>query len=225
MITGNMKMVELIRSDYRFLLTLSRFNIPLGFGNSTIEQLCKANNVDLKTFLMVVNKLDGNDKNDDDNLEGINLNQLIMFLKNTHSYFFEYRLPLLQELLSKIVDGAEPVHKALLIDFFDKYDSEVRKHMLFEEKNVYPYVENCINKIHSSKYTIDYFEQHHNDIEKKINDLRNIIIKYLPPLENINVVNDMLYMLFQAEDDLNRHTLIEEKVLFPCVRKIESSIN
>lgn len=216
------KMADLIQTDYRYLLTLDRFHLPLGFGNRSIGELCKEKDADLNLFLLVVNTLADPSYTESFPVDAIHIPHLVDFLKRTHAYFINYRLPRLHEMLRELVEGADELHKALLLEFFEKYEQEVCRHMDFEDKKVYPYVIARYEGTYQGKYNIDYYEKHHNDIEKKINDLRNIILKYLPPLPDVNRINDLLYGLFQAEEDLNRHTFIEEHLLFPAVKYYES---
>ncbi|MEG1586387.1 MAG: hemerythrin domain-containing protein [Bacteroidales bacterium] len=218
----SVKMTDLIQADYRYLLTLDRFHISLGFGNKTIGEICKEREVDTRLFLLVVNTLADPSYTEGFPVDAIQVPVLVDFLKKTHAYFIHYRLPRLHEMLKELVAGADELHKSLLLEFFEKYEQEVRRHMDFEDKRVYPYVNDRYLGAYEGKYNIDYYEKHHNDIEKKINDLRNIIIKYLPPLPDVNRMNDLLYALFQAEEDLNRHTFIEEHLLFPAVKYYES---
>lgn len=216
------KMSELIQTDYRYLLTLHRFNIPLGFGNQTIGEVCAKNNVDTDTFLLVVNTLADPAYTESFPVESINVPLIVEFLKQTHTYFIDYRLPKLHEMLASLIESSDQLHQGLLLEFFEKYEKEVCRHMRYEERHVYPYVVRRYNGEEPGPHDIDYYESQHNDIEKKINDLRNIILKYLPPLMDVNKMNDLLYILFQSEDDLNRHTFIEEHILFPAVKYYES---
>ncbi|MEG1615884.1 MAG: hemerythrin domain-containing protein [Bacteroidales bacterium] len=221
-VTRKLKMSELIQRDYRYLLTIDRFNIPLGFKDKTIEEVCALNDVDLNTFLLVANMLENPASGEGFPVQEIKIPLIIQVLKKTHSHFLDYRLPKLREDLGKMIINADEVHKTLLLDFFDQYEKEVRRHMRYEEKYVYPYVVSLFSNGQIDGHDIEYYERQHNDIERKINDLRNIIIKYLPPLGDVNQVNDLLYMLFQSEEDLNRHTFIEENILFPAVKWMES---
>lgn len=220
--TSATKMSELVLQDYRYLLTLKRFGIPLGFGNQTIAEVCQSAGADTDTFLLVVNTLAEPAQTESFPLEAINVPLVMAYLKNTHTYFIHYRLPKLHVMLRELIKGADELHGSLLLEFFEKYETEVCRHMEYEEKYVYPYVINRYEGKDSGPHTIDYYESHHNDIEKKLNDLRNIIIKYLPPLKDTDQMNDLLIALFQSEEDLNRHTFIEEHIVFPAVRYYES---
>ena len=59
------------------------------------------------------------------------------------------------------------------------------------------------------------------NIEDKLGDLTNIILKYLPgdimPKERIS----LLFDIFQLSSDLNTHAVIEDKILIPFVETLE----
>ncbi|MBA7528470.1 hypothetical protein ES705_20656 [subsurface metagenome] len=72
--------------------------------------------------------------------------------------------------------------------------------------------------------SIDFFVDTHTNIEDKLYDLKNIIIKYLPPARDYTSSNALLFELFRLERDLNDHARIEDKVLVPKVQFLESQI-
>ena len=45
------KMSDLICGNYTLLQVMSRFDLSLGFGDQTVQEVCRANGVDCKTFL------------------------------------------------------------------------------------------------------------------------------------------------------------------------------
>jgi regulator of cell morphogenesis and NO signaling len=48
-------MSDIICDNYSLLQVMSRFELPLGFGDRTVEEVCKAHQVDCQTFLVVLN--------------------------------------------------------------------------------------------------------------------------------------------------------------------------
>jgi regulator of cell morphogenesis and NO signaling len=60
-------------------------------------------------------------------------------------------------------------------------------------------------------------------VEEKLNDLKNLIIKYIPPEYDENVCNEFLLTLALFEKDLEDHARIENKILTPLVLEIEKN--
>ena len=74
------------------------------------------------------------------------------------------------------------------------------------------------------KESIDIYADDHDNVEDKLFDLKNLIIKYLPPADDYTLSNSLLIELFRLEQDLNDHSRIEEKVLVPKMQLIEKQI-
>jgi regulator of cell morphogenesis and NO signaling len=75
-----------------------------------------------------------------------------------------------------------------------------------------------------ANYSIQSFEKEHTNVDEKLFDLKNIIIKYLEPNYAHRICNDFLYELFQFERDLTDHARIEDKILVPKVMRIENEL-
>ena len=73
-------------------------------------------------------------------------------------------------------------------------------------------------------YSISQYEEDHSDIEEKLYDLKQIILKYLPNPKDSRLLNVMLHDLFELELDLNNHCRIEDMILVPIVEKMEKAI-
>ena len=70
-------------------------------------------------------------------------------------------------------------------------------------------------------YSVKLFEARHNNIEEKLDDLINLIIKYLPTSGDSLRLTDVLEDLRLCNRDLNLHTFLEDKVLVPKIKKLE----
>ena len=71
------------------------------------------------------------------------------------------------------------------------------------------------------EYDIETSEKNHSNIDDKLSDLKNILIKYLPNIGMVAEQTELLFQIFSLEDDLSRHTFIEDVVLIPLVRHME----
>ena len=191
--TGEDRMCDLVCDKYFVLQVMSRFGIALGFGDKSIAEVCAASGVDTDTFLAVVNLLV--EKADPETLaENVSVRALTDYLHNSHGYFLDFRLPSIRRKLIEAVDCSHSDVSFAIMRFFDEYVAEVHKHMDYEEKNVFPYVEALLAGEPTS-YSIDTFRRHHDQVEAKLRELKNIIIKYYPS-GGTNALNGVLFDIF-----------------------------
>ncbi|MDA3780250.1 MAG: hemerythrin domain-containing protein, partial [Bacteroidales bacterium] len=124
----------------------------------------------------------------------------------------------------------------LLNKFYLEYKNELLVHIKDEDKNIFPYVlavQDIIDNKKSAKEfysifsnrSIANFEKEHENMEMKMNDLKNLILKYLPPIYDQNLCNRFLITLMNFEEDLRDHARIEDKILIPKVTELEKVIH
>ncbi len=225
--TEEMAMSQVICDNYHLLLVITRFGIKLGFGERTIREVCEMNSVHTPTLLAVLNAIGARkhiDYTAKHPLEDIDIKGLISYLKESHHYFISYRLPLIREhLVSTLEEGPAELAPAIL-QFFDGYVKEVKNHMEYENNTVFPYVEDLIaGKKGDHAYSIDVYSHQHDQIEAKISELKNILIRYYPDGKGFSLTT-ILYDIFDTEEDLANHNHIEDDLFVPVIRSIEKSI-
>ncbi len=220
----NSKMNDLIREDASFLLTLTRFGLPLGFGDKTVREVCVEYGVDSATLLIVVNFFRNEYKTDELSTQDISISDLITYLKNAHSFFLDFKLPLIRRKLIEAIDDSvqEEPYKKMILKFFDEYAKEVRKHMDYENDIVFPYVLQLCKGSKDPAYDIGVFEKNHDSIESKLSDLKNILVKYFPSQKPNFLLNEVLFDLSDCEQDLDRHTKVEDLLFIPLTERLEN---
>lgn len=221
--TDNMS--DLICDNYSLLQVMSRFNLPLGFGDYSVEEVCKSNQVDAKTFLSVVNFINKGYSRSSFNLEDISIISLMNYLKKAHHYFLDFQLPNIRRKLLEAIDcSMDNDVTFLILRFFDGYVQEVRKHMNYEDAYVFTYVENLLQGQKDENYCIDMFVRNHDHIDEKLTELKNSIIKYYPATQNAYVMNSVLFDIFNCEKDLASHNKVEDYIFVPAVLKLEQEV-
>jgi regulator of cell morphogenesis and NO signaling len=120
--------------------------------------------------------------------------------------------------------GESTAYRMAFMKFFDEYSDEVRKHMDYEDKTVFPYVLNLLNGKTDSKYKIADFEEHHTEVDSKLAELKNIIIKYYPSKKQNYELNDVLFDLLWCEKDLALHNQVEDYFFVPVIEAIENKL-
>lgn len=224
--TARTRMSELINEDASLLSSISRFGISLGFGDKTVKEACEANAIDCNTFLAVVNFLSEGNVEINETYNNISIESVINYLKNAHSYFLDYKLPSIRAKLIDAVDSSDQSipYRVVFIKFFDEYFDEVRKHMDYEDKTVFPYVIQLLSGEKNAKYSIAVFEEHHTDVDSKLAELKNILVKYYPAKGTNYMLNDVLFDLLWCEKDLATHNQVEDYFFVPVIEAIEQKI-
>lgn len=215
---------DMIRRDANLLPVLSRFGIAPGFGNDTAAKVCRANSVHTATFLAVAN-FTGNLPAD---TSDISLRSLIEYLKSAHSYFLEYRLPMLRrQLVEALADAGNDDITLMVLRFYDQYVASVHAHMEYENTHVFTYVQSLLaNEPPTGEFRIAHFKDNHAPISDKLADLKEIFIThYSAPGSSSERVNSALYMLILCEHDLMTHCAVEDKILVPAVAALEKKMS
>ena len=233
-ITKEMKMADVIHLNYQLLPVITRFNIQLGFGDKTVEEVCKIYDVNIDFFIEITNSFIDEDYIPHKELGSFPVGLMVDYLKKTHQYYLEEKMPELEKMIHHMseISNQDANKTALLKNFFLEYKTELENHILREEKKIHPYIFYIENAFLSdppppdlkkriSEYSINDFAQEHDNVEEKLFDLKNIIIKYLPPCNDKALCNRILMELYRLEKDLNTHASLEDKVLIPKVEEME----
>jgi regulator of cell morphogenesis and NO signaling len=219
-----MKLAALVSANHNLILILPRFGIPLGFGDKSVAEVCGKYNVPPDFFMLICNVYSFDAFIPDiKDVVTIDMRLLIPYLMASHNYYLNERLPHIEKHLNRIADSAGEKYGKVLKRFFLGYKNEVSEHFLYEEKTVFPYINELVSKKASGSFRIRDFEKAHNDIEEKLNDLMQIIFKYLPGNTSQGDSIGVVFDIFQLSSDLNKHALIEEKVLVPYVELLENN--
>ena len=217
------KMISLIRDNYDLLQSLGSFGISLGFGDKTVQETCEDNNVDTYTFLAVVNfTVNGYGEFEAD--EKISVPTLLHYLEASHAYFLDFQLPYIRRELTESLNENDSLAR-LILRFYDEYAREIRLHMKYEQKTLFPYVESLLEGHPTNDYNVETFSKHHGAADKKLRELKLLIIKYLPQdgLHN-NQLTATLHDIYENEVWLRQHAEVEDHIFVPAIRRLEQIV-
>lgn len=225
----NDPMIDVISEDYRMLQLISRFGITLGFGDQTVAETCEKAGVDTSTFLTVVNYIKaGTHVHVGELAQRVSLPDLMRYLKRSHSFFVDYRMP---ELRRKLLGALDMTHNnqivPLILKFFDESAQEVAMHMEYEERHVHEHIRQLLQgRLPAESYYRVLRNRHvsHDSIEKSFSELKDVIMKYYPGEADAHLLNDVLMEVYMLEEDLLSHCQLEDTLLAECVRVLEDEV-
>ncbi len=218
----NMKMADLILIKPSLILLLPRFNIPLGFGDKSVKELCRSHGISTDFFLIICNIYSfDNYVPSPDKVIATDMSMLDCYLEASHRYYLEQRLPHIANHISRMTCEMHGPAGEILRRFFEEYNSEVVAHFKYEEQNVFPHLKKLLANGKSGDYRIALYSPSHTNIEDKLDDLTQILFKYMPEGVKTYEAIGALFDILQLSEDLKKHSLIEEKVLIPYVEYLE----
>lgn len=227
-IKPDMTMSDLIIENPTLLLMMEHFELDFVVHNKTVAQVCCENRISLEVFIAFSNLYNGFNPSGNENYTLNDISTIIRFLKNSHTYYKQDKYPEIQSFIKQLYLKNDTDEIKLIEKFFNEYYEEVSEHLDYEEEVAFPYFcelikqENNRNRTGEYRFSVKEYREHHSDIESKLIDLKNLLLKHIS-LKNDHVLRrKLLFSLFELESDLNIHSLIEEMILIPIVDRIES---
>jgi len=217
---------EVIEHDSHLLPVLNRFGIKLGFGDATIQQICDSHNINQEFFLAIINVYHNEGYFPTQKLLELDTNEIIRYLVESHRYYKTQIIPEIEQVLSDLVQN-DNSHKdifLLLKKFFENFKDEFNKHIEQEETIIFTKILELTSadaRLNPEEKDLSFldFVNIHSQLDDKINDIKNLLFRYLPPIDDVVKCNAFAMAILRFEKDLKDHGRIEDRVLYPKVKQ------
>ena len=219
----NMKLAELVEANYRLLGVLSRVGIDGSYGEKTVSEACLQHGLDPDTVILLCEVYSFPEfEPSAAQLHRSHVGDILRYLHQSHDYYLTRVLAMMEGAVSQLLEPCTAAQRKVVWEFFSGYKAELEKHFSFEEQEVIPYVQDPIIGRRRSGFSIDRFEENHSNIDEKLSDFKNLVMKSLPPSCDNRLRIELLMHVFVLQEDLKCHTYIEDHVLVPMVRLLEN---
>ena len=211
-------MYDVLCDEHHLFQMLSRFGIPLGFGEKNVREVCKESNVDVTTFLAVANYVKVGPEVASYYVDKVSAAALTDYLKRAHSYFLDFQLPDIRRRLVSSINCSDANEVAFLIlQFFDEFMRDVRHHMEAENNKMFKSVDQLLQGGSIPDTQFLQFAHSNESFNHKLQELKNLIIKYYKGDGPNELLNMVLFDLFNCEEDLQLHRGVENDLFLPAV--------
>lgn len=237
MISKDISMGRAVLENHRLLPLFVRFSIRLGFGEKSVEEVCRSHGINPDFFLEIANAYLDEAYVPHDDLSHFSLEAMVDYLKATHDYYVDVALPRMEKKIRRLLDQSDLSEKeaTLVSEFFDDYKQDFMVHISREEQEILPYILELEKQSlkdwpdpgfleHVKGNSIREFAKEHDRLEYSLENLSQLIIKYLPPFEDQNLCVRVLRDLAELVKDLADHADMEDKVLIPRVSELEQQL-
>lgn len=221
--TSNMKVADLVEANYRLLGVLARVGIDGSFGEKTMAEVCAQSGLDPDTIILLCEVYSFPDfKPSIEVLHRSHVGDVLRYLHQSHDYYLRRALVDMEEAIAWLLEPCPKKQQEVVWNFFRGYKTELKNHFGFEEQEVIPYVQGLIIGQSRPGFSIDRFEENHSNIDEKLSDFKNLVMKSLPAACDSNARLELLIRIFALQEDLKCHTYIEDNILVPMVRLLEN---
>ena len=219
-----MKVSELADCNCRLLLVLSRLGISGSFGEKTLAEVCSRAGLDTDTVLLICRVYSSSDYRPSmREVRRCRAEDVVRYVRRSHDFYLRNAIESIAASIERLIEPCRPAQQQVIWDFFSGYKEELLRHFAFEEEEVIPYVDELLEGRRNPVFSIHYFEENHTNIDEKLSDLKNIVMKSLPHECDDALRLNLLQDLYALQDDLRSHTCIEDHILVPVARLLEGT--
>ncbi len=232
-ITKSDVLSDFVLENPQLMPVLTRFGIKPGFGGGTVEDVCDKSEADASMVIEIINTFLHPGYFPQEKLIAISVEKIVEYLKATHNYYISHLLPEIDRLTANLIASDKSGNMPLLEKFYKNYKATLTEHLAEEEDNIFPYAlalgQICAGKMKQlpdslKELSAQKFKDEHSNVENSISDLKNILVKYLPPDYDVNIGIDLLIKLDSLQNDIANHTRIEDFILVPILESLEKCI-
>ena len=223
MVSSTSHLADVVNANPGILSVLERLNIRLGFHEATIEDICKRYGLSENLVLSIFNIYNNSAYQPQaDSLSKEDMSRLIAYLQTSHEYYSRKSFPALHDKIHRLLKEGDQNNAKIINRFYDDYSDEMRHHFIFEENIVFPFLKDLLEKEEerAAPFDLQLFAENHTNIEEKLSDLKNTILKYLPDSYSPSLRTEILKDIYSIEEDLKKHTAIEDKLLLPAISSL-----
>jgi len=160
------------------------------------------------------------------------------YIRKTHRHYLFRKLPEMEQSINLLLQDYNDGHPLLhtLEAFYAAYKTGLSLHICDEENHLLPYVDFLLRADRTGydlreflrqtkRYSLaDFVEDHHDDHETELREIRKTILAYQPPATNGTPYRILVQQLEVFDRDLTVHGYIEDRVLIPRITGIESKL-
>jgi regulator of cell morphogenesis and NO signaling len=238
-VTPEMPVGQLVAEDPRRARVFERLGIDYCCrGRTPLDSACREKGLDVAAVLRQLAAAEaeaepGHDEHVPVGRATATMRELIDHIVTIHHAYLHRELPRLADLADRVVDAHGSRHPELreLREVFLSLKSELRLHMLKEEKIVFPMIARLevameVPELYCGSVgnPILVMEHEHDDAGADLARLRALTDGYTPPPDACPTYRALLDGLAGLEADLHMHIHEENNILFPRARAADGAL-
>lgn len=229
---------ELVAQDYRAASVFKKYGIDFCCqGNRTIQDACKAKNIDASSVLTDLNEANKENIESTIDYQSWPIDLMADHIEKKYHRYVEDKTQEIKPYLDKICRVHGDRHPELLEinEHFNTTAKELAAHMKKEELILFPFIRKMAKvKLENTKLEAPHFGTVENPIQMMMHEHTNegerfrkieaISNNYTPPQDACNTYRVTFALLKEFEADLHLHIHLENNILFPKAIEFEKQL-
>lgn len=218
LINKNTKLCDIVINEPSSITVLNRFNIILGLGDRTIQDICKEKEMDTDFFVTILNVYINENYFPEEIFKAFSLNNIAEYIQKTNSYYKQFQLPNIERHFNSLVTRSDNDNNnlELLRKFFFEVKNELIKRIDKDSLILPKYLNHNLNKQELYEQ-LQSLKPDNDSIEEKINDLVNMFVIHLKGDYDINLCHAVLVAIMSLQKDIKQNNRIRFRILLPLL--------
>lgn len=224
-------MSDVIIEDPSIITVLNRFNIYLGVGDKTVEQVCAEKQLDTDFFLTILNTFSNETYFPEKLLKNFNVKLIINYLNSTNSYYRQFIIPNIENHFNLLLKRSKDnnTNLELLMKFFLEVKAELTGRINYDTNTLFKEILSLDDANSSAGFgsegSVVFNDNESDAIEDKINDLVSMFIIHLTGKYDSNLCLAVLTAILGLKKDLCQNNRIRNRILMPIYRYLSFKTN
>ncbi len=214
-----------IDNDPSVIPVLNRFGISLGTGDTTVEQICRINNLNAEFVLAIVNTFVNESYFPENMFRAFGSCDIADYLEKTNEYYSRFQLANIERhfrLLLPTASADSNIH--LLLNFFQELSKAIFARIKADKEIVFPALNGKVDDIILNGF-ISSMDETDKSIADRLTDLKNMFVKHLRGECDNNLLYAVLVAIITLEKDIRQNNRIRARLLRPLLKATLSTDN
>lgn len=221
------KLADIILDNPSIITVLNRFDIYLGVGDKTVEQICSGKQLDTDFFIIILNTFANEEYFPEELLKNFDVKLIINYLECTNDYYMHFILPNIENHFNLLLKRSEGKNSniELLLNFFLEVKTELLNRIKSDTDKLFSNIlmldcnNNTVERYHSPQFKNEAAD---DAMEDKINDLVNMFVIHLTGKYDTNLCLAVLSAIISLKKDLCQNNRIRNRILMPIYHYLSS---
>ncbi|MDO8549660.1 MAG: iron-sulfur cluster repair di-iron protein [Ignavibacteria bacterium] len=235
---SNFTLSEIVKNNFHTAAIFEKYNLDFCCnGKRTLDNACTEKGINPENVINEIEDVNSSSAQREIKPDEWKLDILIDYIINNHHSYVSRMLPVIAAHTQKVasVHGGNHPETKKIAEIFSAINSEMRHHMMKEEKILFPHIKVLVQTNNNSgiadkpyfgtvKNPIAMMEAEHQSAGDGMLDIRKMTNNYTSPADACTTYKITFKELKEFEEDLHKHVHLENNILFPKAIELENQL-